>query len=608
MSLVERSIYDGGMSASPIEERIAARAIVLTAQRTRVVGMAMLVALCVCLPYPMFIRPDAVAATAMLVPAASAAIVVFVTRNRAASFALDILQLVVVASAAIFGYRYTEPAYASIAALMMIAYAAVQLDVVHFLVVIAIDGVVVATVFWFSGLLAGVQMLTIVAAWALGGLMNVANRRFTESTEVLRARAEASASKLREALADAEHQIREREQAELERDAAEVAKEQLTHRLFEAQRLEALGTLAGGFAHEMNNLLGGVLALATLVREETTGDAQQDADEIIAAAKRGSALTRDLLSLGRRRSTSSKAPTNLEPMLARVAQLLTRTLPKRIETRLDLQGELVVQGDSEQLEQALMNLCLNAVDAIGESGAVTIASRLERVEEPRATALGIAAGSWVVLSVTDTGTGMPPEMVRRMFEPFFTTKGPGRGTGLGLSMVYAAVQDHCGAVHVDSDVGRGTRIELYLPMAEGPVEAASVSDATGPIVRGRVLVIDDDPLLRTTARRTLERAGFDVMVAGGGAQGIELYAQSRAGVILLDVAMPEMDGPETFRRLIAFDPDVRVVLTSGYAFQKNIEACIQEGARGFLEKPYSPKILIQTLVDAQAPAAREAVG
>lgn len=559
----------------------------------------MVVSLSLCLVHPLFLEPDRWAAVMLALPAAVAGVVAATLRapTRWASFVLDLLHFLVVLATATFVVRYGV-GFVPLGALIMIAYAAVQLETAHLAVMFLLDVVVFVGAGAWAGTFGGAEGLMLAAALALGALMHLANRRFTEGSEALRAKAEESAAALEQALADARHQIRERERAEAEREAAETERAQLSERLMEAHRLEALGTLAGGFAHDMNNLLGGVLGLATLLREQTAGDAQHDVDEIIAATKRGSELTQSLLTLGRRRQ-ARRDPTNLEPMVSRVASLLTRTLPKRIHVALSLKGELALLGDAAQLEQALLNLCLNGVDAMPEGGTLTLSATAEELAPPRAAALDVAPGPYVALAVRDEGVGLAPEVARRMFEPFFTTKEPGRGTGLGLAMVYGTVQAHHGGIDVVSAPGSGTTITLYLPAGGEVSERREAGPASGEhAARGRILVIDDDPLLRATTRRMLERAGFQVTLADGGLRGLEAYGAEPGFVVLLDLAMPGMDGPETFQRLRALDPAVRVVLTSGYAFQKDVQACIDAGACGFLEKPYEPGALIEALVCA----------
>jgi signal transduction histidine kinase/ActR/RegA family two-component response regulator len=431
-----------------------------------------------------------------------------------------------------------------------------------------------------------------VVTLALGWLAHSANRAFVDDAERLREIAEAKTRELATALDETQREMAERARAEHER-------ERLREQFVEAQKMEAIGTLAGGLAHDMNNVLGGILSLAELVREVTTNEtARGDLDGIIAACLRGGEMTRNLVAFSRR-GTYRKERIDLQEVARQVVAMLTRSGPKRIPITLEMSGTLEVDGDAAQLTQALLNLCLNSIDAIASEGTITVA--LEAITfEAEPAPNGLLPGSYVSMRVTDTGFGMTESTRARMFEPFFTTKPKGRGTGLGLAMVYGAVQSHGGTIIVDSAPGSGTQITIYIPAATLPSKPAATPPLRTTPGHGRVLVVDDEPALRTSCKRILEGHGYDVIDAESGAQAIERFRDDHNVVVVLDMSMPGMGGAECFRELRAIDPGARVLLVSGYAIQDDIRQCLQDGACGFVPKPFASAVLL----DAVATIAR----
>jgi signal transduction histidine kinase/CheY-like chemotaxis protein len=399
------------------------------------------------------------------------------------------------------------------------------------------------------------------------------------------------------ALAAAERELVDRRRAEAER---ERLREQLLH----AQKLEAVGTLAGGVAHDMNNVLAAIGGLAELLREEAAGPMAEGLGQILEAARRGTDLTRNLLGFSRR-GKYRKEQIEIDAVVASVTRLLTRTLPKEIEISGSNAAASAVEGDSAQLGQALINLCLNSVDALKGSGRLRIDTGEAALAGEAARTLGLADGRYVTLAVTDDGCGMDRETQARMFEPFFTTKELGRGTGLGLSMVYGTIANHGGAIGVDSEPGRGTTITLYLPAVERPAPPAPAPKAAVTRAAGEgalILVVDDEPMMRTVTRRSLERAGYRVITASDGAEALERYAEhaDSVEVVVLDMAMPVMGGAECFRRLRERAPDVRVLFASGYALEQEARDCLAAGALGFLEKPFAAARLVDAVALARA--------
>jgi two-component system, cell cycle sensor histidine kinase and response regulator CckA len=438
----------------------------------------------------------------------------------------------------------------------------------------------------------GFQGLFVVVTLALGWLAHTADRAFVDDVERLRELAEAKTRELATALDETKREMSERERAEQER-------ERLREQFVAAQKMEAIGTLAGGLAHDMNNVLGGILSLAELVRAETTGEtARADLDGIIAACRRGGEMTRNMVAFSRR-GTYRKERIDLEQVARQVVSMLTRSAPKRIQITLEMAGSLAVDGDAAQLAQALLNLCLNSIDAIASDGVIAVALRAVTFD-PDPAPNDLPPGSYVALSVRDTGAGMTEATAARMFEPFFTTKPLGSGTGLGLAMVYGAVQSHGGTIVVDSAPERGTQITIYIPAATLPGKPVSPPAVHATPKRGRVLVVDDEPGIRNTSRRILERHGYEVVDAESGAQAIEQLRGNPDVVVVLDMSMPGMGGAECFRKLRAIDPGVRVLLVSGYAIQDEIRECLQDGACGFVPKPFS----LSALLDAVDTIAR----
>jgi two-component system, cell cycle sensor histidine kinase and response regulator CckA len=298
-----------------------------------------------------------------------------------------------------------------------------------------------------------------------------------------------------------------------------------------------------------------------------------------------------------------------------VTALLSRTLPKGVELKTDITGPCTVEGDTGQLGQALMNLCLNASDAMSGTGLLRIHAREVALAGSPARGLGLADGAYVEMSVSDTGCGMDPDTRSRVFEPFFTTKELGRGTGLGLSMVYGTVANHGGAVAVETEIGAGTTITLHLPLLVAARPAPEPPRPPAPAADKQesrlVLVVDDEEMLRRVNRRILERAGYRVMTASDGVDAVEVFRAHRAdiGAIVLDMAMPGMGGAECYAALRAVDPSARVILASGFALEKEARDCLEAGALAFLEKPYSGDRLLELVALAhrvQSPRARSA--
>jgi len=443
----------------------------------------------------------------------------------------------------------------------------------------------------------GGDLLLLSAAGIISYMLHVVGLRHVMHIEGLRQRDRRTHAALEAALADARRELADRERAE-----AEGAR--LREQLVQAQKMEAVGTLAGGFAHDMNNVLGGILALAEMLREDVPPQYQQDFDGIIESTQRGAELTRNLLGFARR-GKYRRDHVELGAVVESMIRLLQRTVPKgvRFETAM-ADPSIAVNGDPTLITQALVNLCLNSVDAMRGVGTVTIAAEARELAATEARKLDVGVGHYVAISVTDTGSGMDEATVRRIFEPFFTTKETGRGTGLGLAMVYGTVHSYGGAIEVESAVGAGTKMVLYLPPAEQVITrpARRPKPSRPPINGGAILIVDDDAQIRRVARRILEAKGYSVSEAGDGREALEIYRRSPPfDLILLDMAMPVMNGAECFSTLRAQDPAARVLLASGYAIEEDARRCLAAGAAGFVDKPYS----VDTLLHAVSRALRD---
>jgi PAS domain S-box-containing protein len=401
--------------------------------------------------------------------------------------------------------------------------------------------------------------------------------------------------------------VSERVELEAEQERTRRDLEAYQAQLQQSQKMEAVGRLAGGIAHDMNNTLAAIVATADCLAQEATDDAARaDAEAILSSARRAADLTRNLLGFSRRGAFRSEV-IRPESLVTSVLDMVARTLPKGIKVETSFGDELAAfDGDPSQFHHALLNLCINAADAMSASGVLTLGAHLSELDEVRASALGLSVGRHVVLSVRDTGTGMDEATRQHLFEPFFTTKDVGRGTGLGLAMVYGTVKRHAGGIEVDSAPGAGTTFRIYLPVSTrsaAPASSPSPRPQPGdaPQAAGRVLVVDDEPLLRSTVQRILEKRGYAVTVAAHGGQGLELLEQAAGqfDVVLLDMAMPVMAGPEMFRRARMQYPELRVLLTSGYTSSDDAQALLREGALGLVNKPFTPAHLVEAVASVQ---------
>ncbi|MCJ2132859.1 response regulator [Methylobacterium sp. J-026] len=351
--------------------------------------------------------------------------------------------------------------------------------------------------------------------------------------------------------------------AVIERDVTE--QRSLEARLRQSDKMQALGTLAGGIAHDFNNLLTAILGSLELAAPKVAGEprVQRLIENARGAAERGASLTKRLLSFSRAHDLQARA-VDVNALIVGMSDLFGRSLGGLVTVRTDLEdGQPAVQVDPEQLELAVLNLCINARDAMPEGGTITVATRRLGISgDPE-----IADGAYLGISVTDVGTGIPEEILRRVCEPFFTTKAVGQGTGLGLAMVFGLAQQSKGRLVIDSAVGRGTRVELALPFAEaGPERVAPVADPA-PISgrRARILIVDDDPQVRHVTASFLTGFGHSVTEAADGAAALRDLDRDRFDIVVADLAMPGMSGVELAAAIRDRTPSLPVLILTGHA-------------------------------------------
>lgn len=371
----------------------------------------------------------------------------------------------------------------------------------------------------------------------------------------------------------------------------------------QTQKMEVIGQLAGGVAHDFNNMLTAILGSAELMSRHVRDnlDALKLLGNIQQAASRSADLTGQLLAFSRK-GQKNAVPISIDAMINEVISLLERTVDKRIilEKRLNA-GESNVNADPALLQNALLNLGLNARDAMPEGGVIVFATATIELDSwyCESSAFNITPGSYVEISVSDTGTGMSKEVFERIFEPFFTTKEIGKGTGLGLAAVYNTLKEHHGSLSVYSEIGMGTVFKLYLPLSAGERAAGSVplEVAHGT---GGILLVDDEPLIRTVACDLLQNMGYQVFLAEDGEQALDVYAHNkdRISLVILDMVMPKMGGKETLEQLVRNYPDVRVLIASGFHQDGSIDALLKLGAKGFIQKPYSWLEICKAVSDA----------
>lgn len=380
----------------------------------------------------------------------------------------------------------------------------------------------------------------------------------------------------------------------------------LEDQLAQSQKMDAVGQLAGGVAHDFNNLLTVILSYSALLQEDLAPDDPHVADiqQIAEAATRGAGLTQQLLMFSRKQVVRLR-PTDVNMVVGEVEKILRRLIGENIELVSTLEADpWLISGDNGQLEQILINLAVNARDAMPNGGRIHIETANAELPADGAsdwTNDGEAAREYVMLAVTDTGVGMTREMQQRVFEPFFTTKELGKGTGLGLSTVYGIVKQSGGTVTIESEPGHGATFRIYFPRLIDSSTTASVDEIIQPSLRGTetVLVVEDDHSLRGLATRILRSNGYNVLAANNGVEALEV-ATAYSGsidIVATDVVMPEMGGRALAERLLETREDIKVLFMSGYTNDEVIRMGVLEGRTAFLQKPFAPNRLVSVVRD-----------
>ena len=378
-------------------------------------------------------------------------------------------------------------------------------------------------------------------------------------------------------------------------------KKRMEAQFLRAQRMESIGTLAGGIAHDLNNVLSPILMAVDMLQLKTTDEASRKwLDVLRTNAERGGNMVRQVLSFARGVEGERVA---LQPkhLIKEIVKILRETLPKSIEISFHLPNDLwIISADATQMHQVLMNLCVNARDAMPEGGSISIKAENVFVDENYARMhLEAKPGRFVVISVSDTGPGMSLEVQSRIFEPFFTTKEMTKGTGLGLSTALTIVKSHGGFINVYSELHKGSQFTLYLPAIDTPGAAdAAALQSDLPLGNGElILVVDDEESIREITRGTLETFGYRVLTASDGTEALALYADKKneIAIVLTDMVMPFMDGPATIRALQRMNPQVRIIAASGLGAGQHAGEGVLEGVSVFLNKPYTAEKLLKTL-------------
>jgi two-component system, cell cycle sensor histidine kinase and response regulator CckA len=392
----------------------------------------------------------------------------------------------------------------------------------------------------------------------------------------------------------------------------EKEKELLLSQLFQSQKMESIGVLAGGIAHDFNNLLQGILGYTSIIKSRLVEDDENlpHISLIEVAAERAAALTQQLLSFARK-GKYDVVSISPEVMVNQVVSLVERTFDRNIEVvNIFDDGLYCIRGDKAQIHQALMNVFINARDAMSKGGKLTVNAQNIDIIEGIPEHPGLKSGKYVLFSIHDTGTGMSEDTMSKIFEPFFTTKELGKGTGLGLSLVFGVVKNHGGSIEVSSELGKGSTFKLYFPAEEPSIQ--KIQSATEPSEtytdkkmddllqtetgNYTVLVVDDEEIVNYVAQDMLKIAGYQTLSVSNGREAVKLYSSRSAEIdaILLDMIMPELGGLETFRELKRINPNVKVIVSSGYEEDERSQEIMKEGAITYLRKPF----LMQKLLDA----------
>jgi len=375
---------------------------------------------------------------------------------------------------------------------------------------------------------------------------------------------------------------------------AQADRERLEEQLRQSQKMEAIGTLAGGIAHDFNNILAGILGNTDLIKIYSKDHEEifHSAEAIEKASKRAANLTKQLLEFAHK-GKAQNIEVNLHHEIHEVVTLMETTLGKSIKVVQKLKSSSpLIQGDPDQIQQIILNLLVNARDAIHEGGEITIQTKdidLNLKSDPQITESGLRFGKYTQFSVSDSGEGIPKDLQKRIFDPFFTTKKQGKGTGMGLAITYGIVKSHGGTITVQSELNQGTSFQVYLPLSQKAFrESESQLPSESIPGTGKILLIDDEELVLHAAEKLLNQLGYEVVTVGNGREAIEFYKKQyqEIDLVIIDLVMPQISGQECFHELKAINPNIKAILTSGLGFDKEDQNSSHQGIIGFLKKPF----------------------
>lgn len=377
-------------------------------------------------------------------------------------------------------------------------------------------------------------------------------------------------------------------------------------KLRHSEKMNAIGKLAGGIAHDFNNQLAAIIGYTELLLEDIEDpELKKHAKRIRNAAARSADMTNQLLAFARK-GDFKNIPTDMHKLIGDVIDLLRPSLDKRVKVRKSLAAaEWVCEADATQIESALLNVALNANDAMSGDGELTFSTDSVVLDQDDCNRLlfNIIPGKYLRIDVSDTGEGMTEETQRRMFEPFFTTKSVGKGTGLGLAGVYGAVERHKGAITVKSELGKGSTLTVFLPLCDSAADQVAHSGEDSPNVKtasAHILVVDDEEDLRDVATLSLGRDGYQVTTAKDGLEGVDTYRKfwKEIDLVILDMSMPKMSGPDAYAEMKKINPDVKVILCSGYDLSGDQQETLKDGILSFVRKPYRRSELLKEVARA----------
>ncbi len=382
-------------------------------------------------------------------------------------------------------------------------------------------------------------------------------------------------------------------------------RKQMENQLRQSEKMQAIGQLAGGIAHDFNNQLGSILGYADMVREEV-GDNPTLAryvDNILISVRRSADLTAQLLAFSRQ-GKYQDIIVDIHNVIHEVVSMLQHSIDKRIVIKQHLNANPpATTGDPTQLQNAILNLALNARDAMPRGGDLIFSTDVVQVDKSykKNSAFKVTEGSYIQICVTDTGTGMDKKTQKHAFEPFYTTKEQGKGTGMGLAAVYGTVKNHNGFVNIYSEPGKGSTFKVYLPLAESETSHSEVKGISAPAKTGagHILLVEDDEMLRDAATAMIEALGYEVTVCADGKDAVTFYKKSweKVDLVLLDMVMPVMDGRDTFIAMRKINPEIVALLSSGYSLNGEAKSILEEGVKGFIQKPYRKSELAEKIAE-----------